>query len=277
MSRTRPELRSPVRKFVEYKGGDGRFEYYDKEQKKRIRLELPLKFIALDWKRSTVTGYNEKLGVGIYANEVAKLSQTLRVRYFKGDILAEGPWEKIKGTVDSKGGKFCKVIYGALKVEPTEENPDGFEYVAFKLDGAALGPWFDFQNETNLLHYGVEILDEFVDKSKGSVKYKEPVFRAVKLSEKHGEIADRMDTVLQEYFDRYDAQGLSGDETAADTKEVSDPGSDLPPVEFSGTRGESFDGFDDSKGAKSDEPASNVSETPDGFRNKNVDPDDLPF
>lgn len=275
------ESRSPVKKFAEYRGGDGHFEYYDKEQKKRIRLELPLRFVVLDDTRITVTGYNDAAGSGIYANEVNHLSKPLRVKIFKGGDIAEGPWKVISDRVDVKGGRFCKVVYGIMKTEVSEENPDGFEYVAFKFDGSALGPWFDFQKSTNLLDHGVEILDEFEDAKKGSTKYKIPNFRAVKLAKETIDIADRMSEPLEAYFKKYDSQN----------GEIESTGEGLPDVNFSGNtepdppsfekNEASFRGFDEpvkeSKESKETEKSEKTEETPDGVRKKGQDPDDLPF
>ena len=272
--------RSPVKKFVEYKGKDGVFEYYDKEQKERVRLQLPLRFIVLNDKRITVTGYNDASGSGIYANEVDHISKPLKVKTFKGGPIAEGPWEKIKDKVTSKGvgGRFCKVVYGALKVEPTEENPDGFEYIAFKFDGASIGPWFDLQGSANLLTHGVEICDEFVEGKKGNNKFKIPVFRAVKLGEKHIAIADKMYEPLREYFKGYDNKGL--EEAEAETS--------LPRETFEGAEKTDFnvqdaselfgdDANDDFAQPKKPEPAERTVGTEEGIRSKSIDSDDLPF
>lgn len=273
------ESRSPVRKFVEYRGGEGRFEYYDKELKKRVPLELPLRFVVLDDTRLTVTGFNDTAGTGIYANEVGHISAPLSVKTFKGDAIAEGPWKKISDRVEAKGGKFCKVVYGAMKVDPSEENPSGFEYVAFKFAGSSLGPWFDFQKSADLTSGGVEILDEFEEGKKGTTKFKIPVFKSIKLSKETLDIADRMSDPLQDYFKKYDSQkpydGSSPDES----------GSDLPPVSFDGNtskegagKSDTFKGFGEpSSNASEDTPDKNVVETPDGYRNKNYSDEDLPF
>ena len=258
--------KSPVKKFVEYKGGDGRFEYYDKEEKKRFPISLPARFIVLDDKRITVTGFNDDSNSGIYSNEVGNISKPLRVRVHKGGTLAEGPWEKIKDKVTSKsaGGRFCKPVYGIMKTEVSEEHPDGFEYVCFKFDGAAIGAWFDFQGQTNLMNYAVEIADEFVPAKKGGVNYNIPVFRAVKLTPESEAIADKMADPLEEYFKGYDSRGIEEDS-------VGEP-------ETNG-QASTFDGFsrETPSGKEKPETGSTMVETPDGFRKPGFEADDLPF
>lgn len=272
--------KSPVKKFIEYKGGDGHFEYYDKEKKERIEISLPLTFIVLDDTRMTVTGFNDESNSGIYSNEVGKPSGSLRVKSHRGGIIAEGPWDKIKDKVTSKnvGGRYCKVVYAIVKTDNTEDHPSGWEYVAFKFDGAAIGAWFEFSGSADLMDYGVKIVDEFIDAKKGKTEYKVPVFESVRLSKDSVAVADKMYGPLKEYFQRYDSRDLDEVES----------GSGFPKEEFSGDEPEKssqFSNFDkptkdpfakDTKDAK-DEPASRVRETSEGTRNVNVSDDDLPF
>ena len=107
MSLSQPKLTNPAKLFIQWAGDVqvNSWYYYDKDTKKKVFFgDKSVRIIILD-QLSTVTGYSEKDGVGIYANEVKYAAETLNVRTFKGTEIAKGTWKEIKEQVEAKGGK----------------------------------------------------------------------------------------------------------------------------------------------------------------------------
>lgn len=199
MSISKPRLTNPANRFYEWKGDKGSLVYYDKEEGKQVKVDLPLKFIVLD-STNTIVGYSEKEQSGIYSNEVHDLTnEVLNVKYFGGGTIAKGKYDQVKDAVKSAGGKFCKVVYAIV-------DEGGWKLVAFKFSGAAFGSWLEFARKVDLTSKGVQFNEETEDGKKGSVKYKMPTFTSLNLKPEHLEIAIEEDKSLQKYFDSYKAQ-----------------------------------------------------------------------
>ncbi len=258
MSISNPRLKNPANKFIEFKGDKGLFRYYDKEAEKNVEIDLPARFIVLD-QLNTIVGYNEPEGSGIYSNEVHSLTEeVLFVRYFKKGTLAKGTYDNIRDKVIANGGKFCKVIYAALKTG------NELELVSFKFSGAAFGAWLEFAKKVDLSAKGVEITGEFEEGKKGSIKYKVPIFKPLSLPDEYIQKAIEIDKGLQEYFKAYKTQ--QREVINSETTESSFSSSEYEQASRGGDEG--FVPVE-----KSD-PADKVKETDEGFRKEG---DDLPF
>src|ERR1041384_7321483 len=104
---------NPAQRYIEWKSNEKCFEYYDKtqaesENKGKIKLPLPFKFVVLD-ELHAVKGWNDATGSGIFSNEVKFVSkETMVVKPFKGNEIANGLYKDIKEKVKSAGGYYVK-------------------------------------------------------------------------------------------------------------------------------------------------------------------------
>lgn len=191
MSLSRPAIKNPVSKFIEFKGDEGTFRYWNKELKKNINLEKPVKFIVLD-ELNTIKGFNDSTSSGVYSNEVHNLkTQALNVRTFKGNISLRGFYIDIKDKISGMGGKFCKSIYAALITG------DNLELVNFQLTGAAFKSWVDKVIDVNS---SAVVFNSVTDAKKGKVQYKVPNFTSEALSPELLQKAIAMDEALQVFL-----------------------------------------------------------------------------
>ena len=200
MSFSQPKVENPCRKFYEFKGARGVFQYYDKELGENVELKAPAFFIVLD-QLSTIKGYSDAYKSGIWANEVHSLiNEPLRVKSFKGGLSITGKYADIKDEVKSEGGKFTKSVYALMLDE--EKNT---EIVNFQLSGAALSAWFEFKF-SNQLHV-VSITGDNTREKKGSINYFKPVFKRYNMKEEFVQTAIKSDQLLQKFFkDRLEQQ-----------------------------------------------------------------------
>lgn len=195
MSLSAPKLQNPCRKFIEFKGDSGVFQYWDKAAEKNVQLKMPISFIVLD-ELCTVAGFCDSMGAGIYSNEVKDLqSEVLNVRVFKTRHSLMGKYTDIKDRIGSLGGKFCKSVYAALIHE------DGtLELVNFQLKGISFKSWLDKVVDLSL---NAVVIKECTDGKKGAVKYKIPIYEALPVSRELMTKAIEMDKKLQEHLSTY--------------------------------------------------------------------------
>jgi len=201
MSRSRPtnKIQSPISLTIEYKGGDGVFQYWDTEKKERINLVYPLSFILLD-ELSAVHGWSEKFGANIYSNEIHGLNEPIIVKTFKDKKPIEimtGLYKDIKAKVKELGAKYHKNLIVMITENETIEKGT---LCRITLAGAALSAWI---NKDYDAYHGVIVINQTLDGQKGSVKYKIPVFendpRAEFVDEEQALDCDKQ---VQEYYDR---------------------------------------------------------------------------
>jgi hypothetical protein len=191
------KMTNPSKKFIEWNGTDGKFFYYDKEKKEKVDMPSKFQVIGLD-ELSTIKGYDADAESGIYSNEVrSTLKEEMTVKNFKGDLIAKGLYQDIKGNLS--GGKYTKSIY-AVRV-----SKDGTtELVNLSIKGSALSPWIGAKikvKEGLVITCGTNP----EEKKKGRAVYYEPTFEVKPLPE--GEIRDtvvQLDRdVLQPYLNQY--------------------------------------------------------------------------
>lgn len=211
MSLSQPKVQNPCKKFIEFKGDAGIFQYYDKENKKNIKLEYPIGFITLD-ELSTIKGFNEPSGSGVYSNEVHSIkNQTLNVRTFKGNNSIVGKYADIKDRIKSIGGKYCKSIYAAFI-----HKDKSLELVNFQLTGAAFKAWIDKEVDSNS---EVMVVSKIVEAKKGKVVYQIPVWGAAGMTDELRVEAIEMDKKLQQYLKARKVEEIV-DESVQDHPEV---------------------------------------------------------
>lgn len=203
MSRTKPEAHAsnPVEYKLEWVGHEegGYFTVWDRDAKKEIKLELPLRFAYLNT-RKAVAGYYEGVKRSFYSNEIAPFSkQEFDVRYYKDGTahpVAKGVWADIKGEVGAKGAKYCNVVYATLLNSTSEDIPGG-SLVKLPLVGAAGSEWIDLAIEDG---ESFEVV-RFEDRKKGRTSYRAPILEKIEITDEEGATADEHDVALLAYFD----------------------------------------------------------------------------
>lgn len=241
MSRSNPNANNlspnPSTRWFEWRGSDGHFRWYDKDEEKNIVVKAPFRFILLD-RTATVRGYNKKAKTGLYSNEVRDTrSERLSVKFFTGGKVAEGFWQDIKDTVTAKSGKFATNAYIAYK--------DGKELKigCIQFSGCSLGPWFEFEKEHRKTLFEKAIsVKTFTEEENGGIEFKAPVFELVEVDEKTNKEAIALDAQLQAYFSEYFKRNLNerphpaeGSQASAPDDQQGDPSDpdpqDDPPVD----------------------------------------------
>lgn len=191
MSLSEPKISNPCKKFIEFSGSKGIFQYWDKETKSNIEVKFPIQFIVLD-ELSTIKGYSYATQSGIFSNEVHNLNkEDLHVRTFKGNQSRSGKYADIKADIAAMGGKFHKSIYVGIV------NGDDIELANFQLKGAAMKAWID--KEVNATMVSVVVEDCKPGKN-GKVAYKIPNWKGKEVSRALMDKACAMDKELQAFF-----------------------------------------------------------------------------
>jgi hypothetical protein len=130
---------NPAKKFYKWESENKTFSYYHKgetkEESKNILIDLPFRFVTLGRPLFCVKGFNEKLKLGLYSNEVRSVKDEMTVRYFDKNqpIIAKGIWEDVKGPADNVGGKYHLSIYGY--------DLDNKEIINIDVKGNGIGEW----------------------------------------------------------------------------------------------------------------------------------------
>jgi hypothetical protein len=202
---------NPAKKFIEWKSNDKAFEFYDKEQQKKISIPLPFKFLILD-ELHTVKGWNDATSSGIFSNEVKFISkEIMTIKPFKGNEIAKGLYKDIKEKIVSAGGHYVKSIYIMLE--------DG-TLANLQLKGSTVQKWGEFTSKTrNRLPDEWVVVDNAIEGKKGAVKFNVPEFKFLNsLSEKESQQADEVFDILESYLKTY----LSNSEPVVTKIEVVD-------------------------------------------------------
>lgn len=162
---------NPAKKFYKWESDNKTFSWYDKEKKQNILIKLPFEFVTLGRPLVTVKGFNQKIGKGLYSNEVQSVNDELTVKYFDKNMepIAVGKWNDIKDTVDAKGGKYHLSIYGYDLKEK--------QIINISIKGMGVGEWYELQkNWGNRLADEIVEIKSYKDGKTGSTEYTYPVF-----------------------------------------------------------------------------------------------------
>lgn len=193
MSRSQPSLTNPASHLYEWNGGNGTISYYDKEKGGNVTVKLPLELLVLD-QLNGVTGWSDRDNIGIWSNETRSTKDDFTVRAGKR-VLYVGPY-KVDGIsqVAGFGGKYCKIVYFAIKNEAGD-----FILNRFKFTGAALNAWIEFCQ-----HYKVEngkvTITGSTDGKKGATTFKIPTFEYSSATPEEDAEAVTLDKALQNYL-----------------------------------------------------------------------------
>jgi hypothetical protein len=197
MSISNPRLQNPCTRFIDYKGDQGKFFFYDKEMETQIEVPIPIYFIVLD-ELSTISGFNSKNKCGIFSNEVHRINEEiLRVKTFKGGEQITGLYKDIKDNIKAIGGKYTKSVYAMLI-------GDGItpQLVNFKFKGSAFSGWLDKKFNTDNQVCGIV---DFQDEINGNTEFKVPIFKVFKMTAELKAKAIEFDKILQAYLKEYKA------------------------------------------------------------------------
>lgn len=190
---------NPAKKFYKWESEHKKFSYYDKETKTNIPVDLPFRFVTLGRPLFCVKGFNEKLNIGLYSNEVRSVKDEMTVRYFDKNqpIIAKGIWADVKDKADNVGGKYHLSIYGY--------DLENKEIINIDVKGNGIGEWGElFKKCSNRLADEIVIVKGFKDGKKGNVKYTYPTFeleRSVS-DDELDEVIDSLE-VLKKYHTEY--------------------------------------------------------------------------
>lgn len=194
MSRSNPTLQNPAQHFFEWKAGEGKLQWYDKEKEKNVLVKLPFEFLVLD-ELHTVTGYSKQDESGIWANEVRYIKdEPLYVKTRRGPI-EDATYSELKQT-NRKGGKYAKSIYLAHKI--------GEEWVIgnFKAHGSAVSAWIEFSKKYHTQD-GKIIMTRGKQEEAQTGPFFPPAFEWVRSTAEENEIAIDLDKELQVYLSQY--------------------------------------------------------------------------
>lgn len=184
---------NPAKQFIKVKGGE--LTYYDKESKQDVVVPSPIDFIVLD-QLATVKGWSDADDSGYWSNEVRSVgSDELTIRT-KNGVKETGIWKDIKGKPSVSGAKYNASIYIAHFVDGKAV------LVNLGLSGAALNAWIEFTQNADIKKNKVR-LARWDDASKGSVKYKVPVFESTPMTGGERDQAIELDQQLQAHLTAY--------------------------------------------------------------------------
>jgi hypothetical protein len=230
MSRSNPSAdkqQSPVQRWLEWKGSKGHFEFYDKVKKESFSIKPPFVFIVLD-QTATIRGYNKRMKIGIYSNEVRDTrAETLVVKFFNGETIAEGFYTAIKEKAIAASGHFVTNCYVAFK--------DGNELKlgCIQFQGCSLGPWFEFvKNNREEIYKKAVCVKAGKLETSGSVQFYPPVFSINDLSAESDSKAKEVDAKLQEFLKGYFGRTRAEQVSSQPAQEAGGnaPDNDEPPL-----------------------------------------------
>lgn len=185
---------NPATKYIKWKGGEGRFAYYDKENKEEVLMPKKFYVIPLDT-CTTITGWSDSDQSGIWSNEVKHFTEPLTVKT-KVAVRAKGPYSEIKDKVATFGGKYTKSMYAALVTK------NEVELVNLQFAGSALSAFIEARIGDE--GYTLELSTNPEQQKKGATKYYTPLITKHETEKEVIEKAIKLDSeVLQPYLKTY--------------------------------------------------------------------------
>lgn len=209
--------RNPATKFIKYKGGDdqGWFEYYDRETKQNVKIELT-EFVILDKDLFCVTGFINNTKSTIQSNEVRSVNDKLIVKAWKdkkASVVLEGPYKDIKETVKaSRDYKYTKCIYILFQGELCH----------VQLAGATFASWLKDVESNNGHENSFISCVGHEDGKQGKVEYKYAVFEVGSEVDKAtwNKMIEVDSNILQPYLKDYLSGNGSSTSASGETHEA---------------------------------------------------------
>jgi len=194
-NKTETTTKSPVARYYNWSGSEGKLSYWNKETSEKVYVEN-LDFILIDIK-NCVEGFSDKHQNGFRSNEVKSTQkEELVIKWNNsGTVLLKGLYNAIKNDIKAAGGNYNISLYGV------EEIDGEWRIINIKLKGSGLSAWLEFDKTSKINKEGLTIRVEKSElKKKGVVKYYEPTFLAAPTGSNEHTIAVDLDTELQDYF-----------------------------------------------------------------------------
>ncbi len=198
MSRSQDLKSNPCKRYMEWNSENGEFQWYNKETKEKIAVNLPFEFAVLD-ELTNIKGYYEKQSQGCWSNEIKDLkTQPLTVRT-KNGVLLEGLYAEIKDNLDTYGCSYTRSLYIGVKNEEGE-----WEIQNLQLKGAAFSGWLEFTKEAKQKVYTQSVIcHNFRNEKKGKVTFTVPEFKLSSIDASDNDALKDLDRELQDYFKYY--------------------------------------------------------------------------
>lgn len=193
MSYSDPKITNPVTKFIEFKGSNGTFTYWDPEKGdngENVEVQKPFFIIPLD-DVHTIGGFNDDKQAGFYANQVRDIRNDILSVRCKRDLIKEGLYEEVKSIT---GVRYQKNLY-ALLVKDENSKP---ELVCFKVLGSFLNAYIDLKVEIG--KHAVQVTENLDKGKKGSNEYYIPILKRYKVTKQWHPKALEADKQLQPYL-----------------------------------------------------------------------------
>lgn len=197
MSLSNPSLTNPAQHFFEWKGGEGKLQFYDKEKQQNIAVPVPFTFIVLD-QLHTITGYDKQAQSGFWSNEIRNIrTEDLTVRTKTG-VKYVGPYKNEQGIVQMpKGAGYTKSIYIA------HQNKAGDWIMGnLKVAGSALTAWIEF-TQKHAVDAGKITMQRGEKQTSPVGDFYPPSFTWSKWDDKEFDAAVELDKQLQTYLSQY--------------------------------------------------------------------------
>ena len=206
MSRSQPSLLNPSQHFFEWKGGEGKLEFYDKDKQERVNVPLPFTFLVLD-QLATITGYSKQDKSNYYSNEVRNTAREELTVKLRGQTVYTGLYKSEQGIVQMpKGASYAKSIYIVHKNSAGE-----FIIGNVKASGSALGAWIEF-NQKHKVENGKVVMTRGGMQESPVGQFYAPEFEYTSADPDENDTAIELDKQLQVYLSQYFAVSISHDE-----------------------------------------------------------------
>lgn len=184
---------NPATRFMEWKGGEGKLKWYDKEAKEDKFVKLPFRFLMLD-KLVTIKGFCDEEQGGIWSNEIRDTRKDILTVRTKRGVKGQGLYEHVKHI---NGARFTQSVYIAYK------NDDGDLAIGnLQLHGVANSAFIEFCKQNKVYGKTISITGS-TDGKKGATKFKIPTFAIGDATEETVEQAIDLDRELQAYLATY--------------------------------------------------------------------------
>lgn len=255
MSLSNPNLTNPAQHFFQWKGGDGKLVWWDKENAKEVQVRIPFEFIVLD-ELHTVTGYSDQDDSGFWSNETRSTREDFTVKTKRG-VRYVGPYKDDKGVVQIPvGARYTKSIYIAHQIK------DEWVIGHIKLLGAGLTAWIEFSKQHSVTS-GKITLAGSTEESKGTTHYHIPTFAWSQWEPQDYAKAVELDKQLQVYLNQY-LTAPKYDDNAEPAIDYDDVGKATPEQEAE------YEALKAKKKAPQDKVITDISDEP-------INLDDIPF
>ena len=226
MGRSTPStwVPNPAKITVEYSGEHGAFRVYDKENKERIDLDVPFRFVWVET-MVAIMGFSEKFNKRLTSNELNRTkarTEPFDIFFFEEKngkaervTVLSGPYKEIKDEARSAGATYAFVVY-AVAEGGNGPIKDG-DIIRIVMNGSCRNAWIDAGPER--WPSGIEFFD-VVKKKKGKTEYLEPMFRQFEAEDDCIAKAVNADKMVQAWIDQ--APVKAEEHTEAPTNEVSE-------------------------------------------------------